>query len=83
MSEVQRGRLEMQVQAILCSGEFLQSVANTSSGELLDRFYQGLLERSPDSTRTRDLLPELERRRYLDVVLSIIRSAKFEERFLH
>ena len=82
VSEVQRGRLETQAQAMLRSGEFLQSAANTSSAELLNRFYQGLLQRSPDSTGTRDLLPQVERRRYLEVVLSIIRSAEFEERFL-
>jgi len=82
VSEAQRGRLEAQVQAMLRSGEFLQSAASTTPAELLDKLYQGLLERSPDSTGVRDLLPQLERRRYLDVVLAILRSAEFEERFL-
>lgn len=82
VSEVQRGRLEAQVQAILRSGEFLQNAASISSAELLEQLYQGLLERSPDSTGARDLLPQLERRRYLEVVLAMLRSAEFEERFL-
>ncbi len=66
----------------LRSGEFVQSTANVSTADLLERFYQGLLERRPDSSGTRDLLPQLERRRYMDVVLAIIRSAEFEERYL-
>ncbi len=82
VSEVQRGRLEQQVQAMLRSGEFAQSTASATSAQLLERLYQGLLERRPDSSATRDLLPQLERRNYSDVVLAIIRSAEFEERFL-
>ena len=78
--EVQRGNLDSQVQAMTGSAEFLQGLVGVAPYDLLDRLYRGLLGRPVDPGGVRTYLNELERRRYAEVVLRILRSPEFEER---
>lgn len=80
VAEIERGRLESQVQAMVRSDEFRQSIQGIGSEELVGRFYEGLLGRSPGSEEIRQAAEELRRGNYAGVVLSIVRSAEFEER---
>lgn len=78
MAEIQRGRLENVVVAMFESPEFLEKRASLSGHDLLESFYRGLLERSPDSAGLRTYLDDTNRRRYARVVLSLIESEEFE-----
>jgi len=80
VNEIQRGNLENQIDAMLRSDEFRQSIASAGPGEILERLYQGLLGRPADSTGVRTFQGEIERRRYAEVVLALIRSPEFEDR---
>jgi hypothetical protein len=81
--EVQRGRLQAQIEAMLRSPEFTRDSGSLPAPELLDRIYQGLLGRSPDSGGVRTYLDQVSRGRAAQVVLSIVRSEEFEEQLLH
>lgn len=78
--EVQRGNLEAQVSAMLRSGEFQQSISGVVPGALLDRFYQGILGRPADARGVQTYFTDMQRRRYLDVIMKLLRSPEFEQR---
>lgn len=81
-SEIQRGRLLAQIQAMVRSGEYAAARAGLGPSRLLEEFYRGLLERAPDSSGVQSYLSRLERGDVATVVFSIVRSEEFEERFL-
>lgn len=79
VNEIQRGNLQNQIDAMLNSNEFRQSIASAGPNDILERFYDGILGRRPDSTGVRTFLDDVERRRYSEVILGLIRSAEFED----
>ncbi len=78
--ELQRGNLQAQAAAMLRSTEFQQSLGGVDPGQLLDRFYEGILERPADAPGVQTYFADMQRRRYLDVILRLLRSPEFEER---
>jgi len=80
INEIQRGNLGNQVEAMLRSDEFRQSIASAGPNDILDRFYQGVLGRSADSAGVRTFLGDVERHRYAEVLMGLIRSPEFEDR---
>jgi hypothetical protein len=79
-SEIQRGNLGTQIVAMAGSEEFRQRTATLDAGELLESFYQGILGRPADSGGVRQYLGDMQGRRYINVVLALLRSAEFENR---
>ena len=80
VTEVQRGNLDGLVAAMTRSSEFAQSAVGEDATELLDRFYQGIFERSADTGGVREYLGSMQQRRYAEVLLKLVRSAEFETR---
>lgn len=80
VNEIQRGNLENQVASMLNSNEFRQSIAAAGPNDILDRFYQGIFDRRADSDGVRSFLDDVERRRYTEVIMGLIRSPEFEDR---
>ena len=80
IAEVQRGRLESQVESMIASSEFQQLRQQQSPVDLLTAFYQGLFDREPDSGGLRQYLGEVERSRYAQVIMSLVQSEEFERR---
>ena len=76
--EIQRGRLSNQVSSMIDSSEFLQIRQRSQPTELLEAFYVGLLERTPDSAGINDYLREIRRNRHFDAVMNLIQSEEFE-----
>lgn len=77
--DLQRGRLPELVDSMLRSHEFWSKASAMSAAAQLERMYQGLLGRAPDSSGARTYLPMLERREHLTVVLELLQSEEFEE----
>ncbi len=82
-AEIQRGRLDSQVRAMVHSPEFLKRRRSMTASEILTSLYHGLLRREPDTAGVRTYLRDVERGRIDDVVLDMVRSVEFEERMLH
>lgn len=80
VNEIQRGNLDNQVASMLNSNEFRQSIATAGPNDILDRFYRGIFDRSADSDGVRTFLDDVERRRYTEVIMGLIRSPEFEDR---
>lgn len=79
-AEIVRGNLEAQVSAMLRSEEFRGKEARLDTRQLLEQFYQGMLDRTPDGVGIRTFEEDMSRRRWTDVLLRIIRSEEFEAR---
>ena len=82
VAEVQRGRIQNQVESMVRSGEFTLLRAEQEPAALLEAFYQGLLERPPDSGGARDYLGEIGRGRYVAALMNLIQSNEFEQAIL-
>lgn len=80
VAEIERGRLDSQVEAMVRSQEFRSSAQGAGAEALMERFYQGLLGRSPTSDEILDATDALRRGLVDRVILAIVRSAEFEER---
>ena len=80
VAEVQRGRLESQVESMIASSEFQQLRQQQSPVDLLTAFYKGLFDREPDSGGLRQYPGEVERSRYAQVIMSLVQSGEFERR---
>ena len=78
VAEVQRGRLENQISSMVDSREFTELRARSRPAELLEAFYAGLLERTPDSAGTRGYLREVTRGRYREAIMNLLQSGEFE-----
>ena len=76
--EVQRGRVENQVTSMLSSAEFRAIREASQPADLLEAFYQGLLQRAPDSGGARDYLNDILRGRYQRAIMNLIQSPEFE-----
>jgi len=81
-ADIQRGNLATQVNGLVSGVEFRRGQERLDAAQLLERFYQRLLDRAPDSGGVEGFLPLVEQRRYADVILGITRSAEFRERTL-
>ena len=79
IAEVQRGRIQNQVESMLNGGEFARLRGAQQPAELLEAFYQGLLERAPDSAGARDYLNEILRGRYVPTIMNLVQSQEFEQ----
>ena len=77
--EIQRGRLTSQVSSMVDSREFAEVRQGLQPADLLEAFYEGLLQRPPDSAGADDYLREISRGRYVEAVMNLIQSAEFEE----
>lgn len=82
VTEIQRGRLDAQVEAMFGSREFADRSAGMAPAALLEQIYQGLLGREPDSDGVRTYLEQVSRRRAAGVVLSIVRSEEYERQLV-
>lgn len=78
VGEIERGRLESLVSSMLDSREFSDIRRDSQPEDLLDAFYDGLLQRAPDSEGTADYLRDIRRGTYLNTILSIVASDEFE-----
>ena len=76
--EIQRGRLESQVSAMVDSREFADLRRWSQPAELLEAFYAGLLSRTPDSAGADDYLREIVRGRYRVAIMNLLQSQEFE-----
>lgn len=82
VAEIQRGRIENQVRSMIGSGEFQQIRQQQDPAAIITAFYQGLLDREPDSRGLRQYLDELGRGRHAQAVMNLIQSEEFEETLL-
>jgi len=80
ITEIQRGNLDAQILAMLRSGEFQQSIGGLAPEQILDRFYRGILQRPSDSGGLRTYFSLMQQRRYLEVLVRMLRSEEFERR---
>ena len=78
VSEVQRGRVEQQVESMLASAEFAAIRQAAQPADVLEALYRGLLRRAPDSGGAREYLDEIRRGRYQRAVMNLIQSPEFE-----
>lgn len=78
--EVQGGRIESQVEAMIASAEFQQLRQDKTPAELIAAFYQGLFDREPDTRGLQQYLDELRRGRHAQVIMSLVQSEEFERR---
>ncbi|MDA1092211.1 MAG: DUF4214 domain-containing protein [Acidobacteria bacterium] len=78
VAEVQAGNLENQVRAITASREFNDLRSRSQPADLLEAFYGGLFDRTPDSAGANDYLREISRGRYLETIMSLMQSGEFE-----
>ena len=75
--EIRDGNLRRQVDSMLRSSEFRHKQQSLSPEDLLDQIYSGLLGRNPDAGGRRTYLPQIQRGRYADVVITILESREF------
>jgi len=80
VAEIQSGNLEALIDAMLRSREFLDVTSGLTAAQILEQFYQGILDREGDSAGVRLYLGEMRRRQYAGVLLKLIRSPEFEGR---
>lgn len=78
VAEVQSGRLAEQVSSLIRSAEFAQIRNQSQPADLLEEFYAGLLERTPDSAGTSSYLREIAGGRHREAVMNLIQSEEFE-----
>ena len=76
--EVQRGRLENQVQAMVTSSEFLELRRRQSDADIVIAFYKGILNREPDARGLRQYLNDVTRGQYAKAIMNLVRSEEFE-----
>jgi hypothetical protein len=77
ITEIQRGNLQQQVNSMLASQEFRTKTARMSAAEILDGFYNGLLQRNPDSAGVGVFMNRVERRQYAPVLMEMLASPEF------
>lgn len=78
IAEIQRGRLESQVRAMVTSQEFFDNFSNVGAAGLLDQFHEGFFDTPADSEDVDRHLEDMQYRRYTDVLLGMIQSEEFE-----
>lgn len=78
VAEIQAGNLENQVRALTNSREFSDLRARSQPADLLEAFYAGIFERTPDSAGAADYLREISRGRYHETIMNLIQSGEFE-----
>lgn len=78
VAEVQAGNLTNQVRALIGSREFTDLSRRSQPADLLEAFYAGILERTPDSAGASDYLREISRGRHEETIMNLIQSGEFE-----
>ncbi|MEE2637077.1 MAG: DUF4214 domain-containing protein [Acidobacteriota bacterium] len=78
VTEIQRGRLSQQITSMVRSKAFAGIRDRSQPASLLDVFYEGLLDRTPDSAGINDYLSGIRRGRYADALLNLVQSEEFE-----
>ena len=78
IAEIQRGRIENQVSSMLDSREFVVIRQRTQPAEILEAFYDGLLDRAPDSAGASDYLREINRGQFRVAIMNLVQSQEFE-----
>jgi hypothetical protein len=78
VAEVQAGNLTNQVNALISSREFSEVHSRSQPADLLEAFYAGILERTPDSAGAGDYLREISRERHEETIMNLIQSGEFE-----
>jgi hypothetical protein len=76
--EVQRGRLEKQVQSMVTSSEFRELRQRQSDADLVIAFYKGMLDREPDARGLRQYLNDVTRGQYAKAIMDLVQSEEFE-----
>lgn len=80
--QIERGKLEAQIEAMIASPEFREKAAGRNPTDLLDQFYRGLLDRAAGDDGQRAWGGDMRQRKYADVVWGIATSPEFESRML-
>ncbi|HSL82861.1 MAG TPA: DUF4214 domain-containing protein [Thermoanaerobaculia bacterium] len=80
IAEIQKGQLGALVRSFVASPEFQNRRRGLSAAALLESFYQGLLDRAPDTAGLRSYLGDVERGRYDDVLWALLHSDELEAR---
>lgn len=78
VAEVQAGNLTNQVNALVSSREFSEVRSRSQPADLLEAFYAGILERTPDPAGAGDYLREISRERHEETIMNLIQSGEFE-----
>ena len=81
--EVQRGRIKSQVDSMFYSDEFKRKRRSLTANELLIQFYEGLLNRKPDSEAVRTYLRRLEKKKYSETIMRIIATEEYQRKLVH
>lgn len=76
-AEIQRGNLQSAISNLVTSAEFVRSQQSKPAAELVEQFYQGLLQRAPDTAGVRAFMPRVQRRQYATVLTEMIGSPEF------
>ena len=78
IAEIQRGRLSEQVSSMVDSQEFARIRQQAQPTDLLEAFFDGLLDRTPDSDGINDYLLEIRRNRIFETIMNMVRSEEFD-----
>ena len=78
VADVQAGNLTGQVSSLTSSREFTEIRSRSQPADLLEAFYAGILERTPDSAGASDYLREVSRGRHAEAIMNLIQSGEFE-----
>ena len=78
VADVQAGNLAGQVSSLTISREFNEIRSRSQPADLLEAFYAGILERTPDSAGSREYLREISRGRHAEAIMNLIQSGEFE-----
>jgi hypothetical protein len=78
VAEIQRGRIDNQIDSMVDSREFVVVRQRSQPAELLEAFYAGLLDRAPDSAGAGDYLRDIARGRFRETIMSLVQSQEFE-----
>ena len=78
VADVQAGNLASLVSSLTSSREFTEIRSRSQPADLLEAFYTGILERTPDSAGSREYLREISRGRHAEAIMNLIQSGEFE-----
>jgi hypothetical protein len=81
-AEIQRGRMESLIHAMLSSAEYRNLRAQRSAAERLDQMYRALLGRPADTVARRSYLAALERGDEVEVIADLLASEEYGSRDL-
>lgn len=79
-ADIQRGGIKSTIDSLFASDEFRNGSARKAPAVLLEQFYKGMLDRTPDTDGVQAYLPEVERRQYANVINDLVNSSEFRNK---